>query len=186
IATNIVRTWKSSYDRTKLADNLKKLFAYMQTEGKVNYTDFERLMSEVARPVVVESYVEDEINKANYDEFRKAIKSYRFTLSDEQKKELAYVSGSANEFRKKNIAYLTIVNEGGVNINDVWSEITTTARECGITWLDYVDSDKDQINLDAPPTMVYRATTLGQTYIQIRENHRIFIPKKYRSSIKNV
>lgn len=55
IANQLLKEYGSKYSVTTFAENIEKLFAYMQTTEKASYDDMLRVMSEITYPVIEES-----------------------------------------------------------------------------------------------------------------------------------
>lgn len=91
IARTIKGEYHSNIDTNTLADNLTKVFAYMQKQPKANYEDMLRVMNEVATPVVEQSSNYDPAEMETYQTFKKAVRDYKIALNEEQKAEVASV-----------------------------------------------------------------------------------------------
>lgn len=124
IARTIKGEYHSNIDTNTLADNLTKVFAYMQEQPKANYEDMLRVMNEVATPVVEQSSNYDPAEMETYQSFKKAVRDYKITLNEEQKAEVASVYGSYDDFRKSMFGTLKLVNEGGESLDSIWGELS--------------------------------------------------------------
>lgn len=124
IARTVKDEYHSSVNTNTLADNLTKVFAYMQEQPKANYEDMLRVMNEVATPVIEQSTNYDLAELETYQTFKKQLRDYRITLNDEQKAEVANVYGSYNDFRKSMFGTLNLVSEGGTSLDSIWGELS--------------------------------------------------------------
>lgn len=123
IARRLVKEYSSSYPAETLASNLDKLFAYVKShEGQVDARDMERIMLEVARPVVEQTRSLDRSTEGDYNALREYLKGKKIRLNDQQKAAVAYAYGSYNEYRKKNFGKVAL-SKNGISLDSIWSEL---------------------------------------------------------------
>ena len=147
IAKRIIRSQQSTYSVDALADNLEKLFAYLNNlGGNIDYTDFSRLASEIAKPVVEHATVEDEYIAGIYKEVKDIIRSYKIKLSDEQIAEIEGNDGSVREYA--NFGALNINKKVGVSTDSIWSELQDRLLQVGWLLEDVPDVDQPRELLD--------------------------------------
>ncbi len=80
IAQKMKQEYQSSVNLDTLADNLVKVFSYMQTQDKVNYADMVRVMNEVALPVIKESTGYDPPEMEVYEDFKREVRATSIRL----------------------------------------------------------------------------------------------------------
>ena len=119
IAGEILKKYKSAYDRKTLADNLEKLFAYAQEKNRIDYEDLSKVIREVARPVV--DSVTEKVGTKEYKAFMDILRSRKIALTDRQKAEVASHSGSYGAFVKsmRGISF----SSKGTPLDSMWSEL---------------------------------------------------------------
>ena len=138
IATDLRNQYGSTYNLNTFADNLQKIFAYMQQEGAADYQDLLRVLTEVAQPVIDEA--QNTIgSKEDYDAFRNALKQYRIKLNAEQKAEVKSAFDTVQNFRAA-FGSNAVFREDGIALDDIWSELC----DLSMGTLDYDTSVADQ------------------------------------------
>lgn len=141
VAKDIIKQTSSEYDPKKLADNLEKVFAYMQSQGEVSYNDLSNIMVEVARPVVEESRMVDPEEQRRYEEFVGYLKSLSgVRLSEKQKEEVRNVYGTYGNFRNKFFGKLNISDKASTTLDQIWSELVDMSG--GVLELDAAEGDQ--------------------------------------------
>lgn len=133
IARKMKQEYQSNIDIQTFTDNLVKVFSYLQTQDKVNYTDMLRVMNEVALPVVEESMDYEETAVQQYENFRQKLKSYKIKLNEQQKAEVANLYDSYDNFRKRFFGTLNL-SEQGTYLDSIWSELVDASNG-------YLDTD---------------------------------------------
>ena len=127
IARQMKREYQSNIDLPTFTGNLVKVFSYLQTQDKVNYTDMLRVMNEVALPVVEESMDYDVAAEEQYQNFRKKLKSYQIKLNEQQKAEVVNLYDSYNNFRKRYFGTLNL-SDKGTYLDSIWSELVDASN----------------------------------------------------------
>ena len=147
VAKDIIKQTSSEYDPKKLADNLEKVLAYMQSQGEVSYNDLSNIMVEVARPVVEESKMVDPEEQRRYDEFVSYLKGISgVRLTDKQKQEVRNTYGTYKDFRNKFFGKLNISDNGSMTLDQLWSEIVE--QSAGVLSLDEAEGNQPMALLE--------------------------------------
>ena len=136
VATKIMNEYGSVIQHKMFADQLEKVFAYMQTNDHVNYNDMMRILNEVARPMIDQSTMK--IGEEAYKDFTNAMKGYTIKLNDTQIEEVKNVFGSYGNFTR---AMMPIrFSKEGSSLDSIWSEIVDATG--GILDMDIQDADQ--------------------------------------------
>ena len=136
IATKLKNEYKSTIKHKTFADQLEKVFAYMNDTEHVNYNDMMRILTEVSRPVLEQST--SKVGEEVYKDFTDTLKGYQIKLSDQQIEEIKGTFGTYRTFANAMMP-ITFSKEGS-SLDSIWSELVE--RTGGI--LDESIPDTDQ------------------------------------------
>lgn len=120
----ILKEHSSYFERNKLTDEIESLFNDMSAEQ----VDFDLLLDrarDISYEVLNSSSV---LNNSLYTQYRELIKDVKripLMISDIDKKEIAYIAGDYNEFRKRNMGTLNLVTpeHGGTSVDTYYQEL---------------------------------------------------------------
>lgn len=147
LAKSILTRYSSKYSQAELADNLQKVFAYMQENEDANYDEIMDVIKEIAYPVIEES--EQKVGQEDYDNFLAAFKGRKIALTDTQKQEVISAFGSYQNFRIA-MKGINIVSTG-TPLDMSWSEIVEAAP--GLLEYDTTEGDMPLALYDAMKAM---------------------------------
>lgn len=146
IARKMKSEYKSKINVDTLADNLVKVFSYMQTQEKADYQDMLQIMTEVAMPVIEASTHVDEVQQENYMTFKKILRDMPICLSEQQKNEVAHYYDSYENFRRKMFGTLPL-SDKGVSLDAQWYDLVEFSN--GYLELDTAEADQPLALVDA-------------------------------------
>lgn len=128
ISRDILKKTGSVYDLDTFAENLEKVFSYMESTEHVSYEDMVRVMTEVALPVVDEIGSTDEGMQGRYDEMVEYLRKTPIALSESQREEVAGVADNVRNFMSRNADIMKFRKDGVTLDRGTWSELV---RESG-------------------------------------------------------
>lgn len=127
IAQGVIKKTGSSYGMQNLADNLTKMFEYMEGQETIDYRDLSKIMDEIAYPVV--DAAEMKVGSETAEEIRKSFQGTKIRLTSQQLKEVNYIFGSLQAFRKAIPGIQVSQKEGPIQPDgqdDISTEQTST------------------------------------------------------------
>lgn len=134
---------KSDIPTKQLADNLYKIFDWMQNSKDVNYEDAIKFIAESVSQVYDYTVDKDTQEYKNYEDLKKYIQSYKaIKLDDLQKKEVTSYYGSWNNFFGQASSIMHINDKGELLDKGIYNEIVAEASKHGVA-----------MPLDAPSPM---------------------------------
>lgn len=119
LALKIRNEYGSSYNTNTLTENLRKAFAYMQTEDHVDYPTMMGILRDIARPVIEQSG--EKVGEEEYKQFINYFKGTKVKLSEKQKEEVRYRYGSYGAYRNAMMPII-ISDNGSVTLDQLWDE----------------------------------------------------------------
>lgn len=120
LALKIRNEYGSSYNANKLADDLRKAFAYMQTEDHVDYQTMMGILKDIARPVIEEAG--EKVGEEEYKHFLEYFKGKKIKLTSTQKEEVRHTFGSYGAYRNAMMP-ITISDNGEFTLDQLWDEM---------------------------------------------------------------
>lgn len=142
LASHYLQTYSASYDKNMLADNLYKIFAYIQkSSDNINYEDMVRVMQEVCKPVIETSQMIDQDSVQQYRDFCKTLKDNPIRLSNGQVAAVEEAYGSLERFKESTKGIYLFDDKNGTYLGDIWDKLV---QESGST-LSYDTSSSDQM-----------------------------------------
>jgi len=123
ISRDILKETGSVYDADTLADNLEKVFSYMESTDHVSYEDMVRVMTEVALPVVDEIGSTDPEMQRRYEEMIEYLRKMPISLSESQREEAAAVADNVRNFMSRNADIMKFRKDGVTLDRGAWSEL---------------------------------------------------------------
>lgn len=142
LASHYLQTYSASYDKNMLADNLYKIFAYIQkSPDNINYEDMVRVMQEVCKPVIETSQLIDQDSVQQYRDFCKTLKDNPIRLSNGQVAAVEEAYGSFERFKESTKGIYLFDDKNGTYLGDIWDKLV---QESGST-LSYDTSSSDQM-----------------------------------------
>lgn len=146
IAKKYRNQYKSSYSVQTLADNIEKVFAYMQEQKGADYEDLVRIMKEVASPIIDEAgnLIDD---GGQYKAFKDTLKGLTLSFSSVQQKEIRSQFGSLSAFERKFRGAVKFNMNTGKSLDTVWDDLA--GRNVGILDADTNEGNQPFALLDA-------------------------------------
>lgn len=120
LALKLRNEFGSSYNVNTFTENLRKAFAYMQTEDHVDYRTMMGILKDIARPVIDES--NEKIGEQEYKDFLNYFKGKKIKLTSKQKEEVKYTCGSYGAFRNAMMP-ITISDNAETTLDQIWDEL---------------------------------------------------------------
>ena len=120
LALKIRNEFGSSYNANKLAEDLRKAFAYMQTEDHVDYPTMMGILRDIARPVIEEAG--EKVGEQEYKDFIDYFKGKKIKLTSTQKQDVIHHFGSYGAFRNAMMP-ITISDNGDTTLDQIWEEM---------------------------------------------------------------
>lgn len=93
LAKRLVKLYKSTYSAEDLAENMKRVFAFMKENDGFQFADLYRVMKEVAEPMIKKSQSYDSAEQQVYKELLNVFKGEELKVSEEQAKYLEMMYG---------------------------------------------------------------------------------------------
>lgn len=156
LALKIRNEFGSSYNANTLTENLRKAFAYMQTEDHVDYQTMMGILKDIARPVIEES--NEKVGEEEYRQFLDLFKGTKIKLTAKQKEEVKYTYGSYGKFRNS-IMPITISDNADTTLDQIWDELV---KQSG--YLLDRDANEGDMPLNLLDTLQAMRPTLRNTY----------------------
>jgi hypothetical protein len=120
LALKLRHEYGSTYNTNTLTDNLRKAFAYMQTEDHVDYKTMMGILKDIARPVIEQSG--EKIGEQEYKDFLSYFKGKKIKLTSKQKEEVRYAFGSYKNFRNA-VMPITFSDNADTTLDQLWDEM---------------------------------------------------------------
>ena len=120
LALKLRNEYGSSYNANKLAEDLRKAFAYMQTEDHVDYPTMMGILRDIARPVIEEAG--EKVGEQEYKDFIDYFKGKKIKLTSTQKGDVIHHFGSYGAFRNAMMP-ITISDKGDITLDQIWEEM---------------------------------------------------------------
>jgi hypothetical protein len=123
---SLLKEYSSYYDKNQLTDELNALYNEMSGDV-VDYEAMKRKANEISFRLLDSSSV---VNSEMYQQYRDLIKRTKETplkVNDLDKKEISYIVGDYNEFRKKTFGTMKLVNsdyESGLTVDEFYQSLT--------------------------------------------------------------
>ena len=120
IAGELLKKYQSNYSKAELAEQLQKLFAFIQENPDANFADVMQVTKEIAEPVIGSATEKQGVEE--YERFLGVFKGHRIRLTDMQKEEVKKLWGSYAEFRRA-MHGINISGSAGIDLTQFWGEI---------------------------------------------------------------
>lgn len=160
IAQDIIKQTGSSYGINALAENLGKIYSFVEVSGKkVNYTDLMRLVRQVAVPVIDQATMTEASESA-----KKIMASFGATpvrLTSKQLNEVKYIFGSLQAF-KKAVPGIKISQNANVDLDQMWSSLVDESE--GLLNLDTNEGDQPVALADMVASLQPRTVNAYEAY----------------------
>lgn len=160
IAQDIIKQTGSSYGINALAENLGKIYSFVEASGKkVNYTDLMRLVRQVAVPVIDQATMKEASESA-----KKIMASFGATpvrLTSKQLTEVKYIFGSLQAFRKA-VPGIKINQKANVDLDQMWSSFVDESE--GLLNLDTNEGDQPVALADMVASLQPRTVNAYEAY----------------------
>lgn len=160
IAQDIIKQTGSSYGINALAENLGKIYSFVEASGKkINYNDLMRLVRQVAVPVIDHAELTEATESA-----KKIMASFRATpvrLTSKQLNEVKYIFGSLQAF-KKAVPGIKISQNANVDLDQMWSSFVDESE--GLLNLDTNEGDQPVALADMVASLQPRTVNAYEAY----------------------
>lgn len=151
LVNRIAREFSKGTDikATNLADNMAKVFAYMQNQNNdINYNDMMRIATEVMQPVVDATMIEDG-DRDTFNALKKALSGYQtIRLTPDQVEAIDNAVGYKS-FVGSLLGTMKFSKTKGISLDSIYAEIANTPEFMGM-----IDPD---VNEGEQPMQIYDA-----------------------------
>ena len=184
----ICSSTSSSYSVDSLTENLKKLFEFVN-KNKGAYTDeVMNVTSSIAKDVLEQSKVKDNINKEQYGEIWKKLKDYTLRVSDEYLGDLKRLGGYS-QIQRSNRGKLNFSRKNGIGIDTAYQELSELypwafdseiinpadqlERMIEVANIPRVTYENPYIDADIDSAAIIYAQDIFDKYLELRANDSI-------------
>lgn len=112
IADKYIKKLDSNIDKKTMVRNLSVLYDYINNTAKINARQLSATAKTLAEDIMDASVEKDDSMQKAYPNLQKELKSYRMTLSDEARADMAKAYDGYGNFRKKTFGIFTLVKDG--------------------------------------------------------------------------
>lgn len=146
IAKKYVGQYGSTYNIGTLADNIEKVFAFMQNQKSADYEDLVHIMKEVASPVIdnARNVIDD---GGQYQAFKDSLKGLTLAFSSAQAQEIKSQFGSLLAYERQFGGAVKFNQKTGQMLDTVWDDLV--GRNTGILDAETNEGDMPLALLDA-------------------------------------
>lgn len=122
VASNIKKQYNSNVKVDSLAADIKSVFRYLKSTGKMSMKDIMFVMKEIARPVLEDVKSTDPEQEKMYKSFINKLKGYKISLDAGQMNEVAHSFGSYYEFVRAMSGKMNL-SKNGTPLDNIWTEL---------------------------------------------------------------
>lgn len=112
IADKYIKKVGSNIDKKTVIKNLSVMYDYINNTAKANARQLSAAAKTLAEDIMDASVEKDDSFNKAYPNLRKELNSYRMTLTEEARKDMAKAYDSYGNFRKKTFGMFTLVKDG--------------------------------------------------------------------------
>lgn len=114
---------QSKIDTTELMNELKRIYSYAERGENVSMEQMDSERIALAEKVMAESKTLDTVHEERVKPIRDYLRTTRISLTDEQRKEAASLTGNIGAYRRMMFGRVRLTQDG-TPLDTVWSELT--------------------------------------------------------------
>ena len=121
--TQLRKATKTNMSAEKIKEHLNTLYEYLAFNRNVDGADISHIAADLAGEMIQNSTKVNESDRANYNEYRNFLRSYTFHMPAGFEGEVEKLGG-VGALRKEFFGTLNITNEKGLQIDEIWDELS--------------------------------------------------------------
>lgn len=122
VANKILKETGSSYDKSTMIENLKKVIGEYAESGATEETL--QALTEMSKAIIEKSSRRDDTLRNQYADLRKKLRETPISLTEMQKQEAANEDGSYGEWRKGLFGAVNLTSDG-ISLDSLWGELSS-------------------------------------------------------------
>lgn len=127
VANSIVKKYRSGTDADKVSSDIAKLYESLGDAAKDSVNKIATAAADIGAEILDGIKTTDKTMQDSYPNLKKELKSYKLTISDQDKKDVGSAYDGFNNFRKKMFGKLTLVKQdtkGAVPVDTAYQELS--------------------------------------------------------------
>lgn len=122
VASKIKKQYNSSIKKENLARDLHSVFRYLKSTGNITMEDVMFVMKEIAKPILENIKPSDPVQEKLYNDFVNTVKTYKISLDQGQKAEVASAFNSYYDFLRMMKGKINLSSDG-IPLDNIWTEL---------------------------------------------------------------